>query len=121
VINADTFCHSAFDGSVEAPGFRLNVCTENATRTIHAKQFRKFLMRKQTSPGDESVSDAQLAAQLRALRRDDPGVVEILVSCSYVGVRNISDLNIPGMLHCTSSKTEPLFTGGNLASRASSM
>jgi hypothetical protein len=43
-----------------------------------------FRMRKQNSHGDESVSDTQIVAQLRALRRDDPNVTEILVSCSYV-------------------------------------
>jgi len=42
-------------------------------------------MRKQGSPnGGDAVSDAQSMAQLRALRRDDSSVVDIVVSCSYV-------------------------------------
>lgn len=47
---------------------------------------KKIRMRKQGSiPQHESVSDVQSLAQLRALRRDDSSIAEVILTCSYVG------------------------------------
>ena len=38
------------------------------------------------SNGSYDISEAQHSAQIRAMRRDDPEVVEVLLSCSHAAL-----------------------------------
>ena len=86
-----------------------------------ANRYLKMSRKSNAQHEADAIAEAQHAAQVRAMRKEDSSVTDVVFVCSYVVFFSNKWIDPLGMRHSTSSRTARLYIGKRWASKDSSI